>query len=62
MSIRLQSVSSNGESFDLLSWDGLKLKKANFHKYSWNPNAAAKQYGVKLNYFMKDAQEYTATI
>ena len=62
MSIRLQYVSSNGESFDLLSWDGLKLKKANFHKYSWNPNAAAKQYGVKLNYFMKDAQEYTATI
>ena len=60
--MRLQYISSNGTSFDLLSWEGLKLKTANFHKYSWGVNASAKQYGVKLNYFTKEAQEYTATI
>lgn len=60
--MRLQYVSSNGTSFDMLSWDGLKLKTANFHNYTWGVNASTKQFGVKLNYFTKDAQEYTATI
>ena len=49
-------TSSNGNSFELLTFDGLKLEKADFHKYSWNKEVIPQQYGEVLNRFTKDAK------
>lgn len=59
--IRLQYISSNGTAFNLLSWEGLKTQKADFHKYTWGKDVAKKQFGEIVNYFTKTAQSYSAT-
>lgn len=55
-------TSSNGNSFELLTFDGLKLEKADFHKYSWGRKVTSRQFGERLNYFTKAAQTYKCTI
>lgn len=60
--IRLEYISSNGTTFDLLSWDGLKTETADYHNYKWGTNVAKKQYGEKINYFTKNAQTFKTTL
>lgn len=55
-------TSANGQTFDLRTFDGLKLETADFHKYGWTRNVTARQFGERLNYFMKKAQTYKCTI
>jgi len=55
-------TSSNGSTFELLTFDGLKLEKADFHKYSWGKKVSTRQFGERLLYFTKAAQTYKATI
>ena len=57
----LTYTSSAGVVFDLLSFDGLKTESANYHKYTWDRNTSARQFGERLNYFTKNAQIYSAT-
>lgn len=55
-------TSSNGTTFELLTFDGLKLEKADFHKYSWGRKVTSRQFGERLNYFTKAAQTYKCTL
>lgn len=57
----LTYTSSNGTVFNLLSWDGLKTEKADFHKYKWKTTSIKKQFGEIPERFTKDAQSYKCT-
>jgi hypothetical protein len=59
--IELTYTSSNGTVFNLLSWDGLKTEKANFHKYKWGASVQAERLGEKIVNFTKGSQMYEAT-
>lgn len=54
-------ISSNGIEFDLLSFERIKLEKANFHKTKWKPETVSKQYGTTINRFTKDPLEFDCT-
>lgn len=62
MSYNVIYTSSNGASFNLLSFDDLKLEKADFHAYKWGKSVTARQIGERLNYFTKAAQTYKCTL
>ena len=59
--LEITYTSSNGTSFNLRSFDGLKLEKADFHKYSWKRNVESRRYGERLLSFGKAAQTYKCT-
>lgn len=59
--INLTYTSSNGTVFDLLSWEGLKTEKANFHKYKWGASVQAERFGEKVVNFTKGSQMYETT-
>ena len=54
-------ISSNGIEFDLLSFERIKLEKANFHKTEWKPETVQKQYGTTINRFTKDPLQFDCT-
>ena len=54
--------SSNGKEFSLLTWEGLKLEKADFHAYKWKKDTTKKTLGEIVNRFTKDSQLYKCTI
>lgn len=57
----IRFVSSQGTTFDLLSFNSAKLQKANFHKVKWVPDVVTKQYGSVVNRFTKDPQVFDCT-
>ena len=59
--IKLTYTSSNGTVFDLLTWEGLKTEKADFHKYAWKTSSTKKQFGEIIDKFTKDVQKYKTT-
>lgn len=56
--LNLTYTSSNGTTFDLLTFEGLKLKDANFHSYRWNPLTTQRDFGAIVNGFAKEPKEY----
>ena len=59
--IELTYTSSNGTVFDLLSWEGLKTEKANYHKYKWGAEVQKARFGDRLVNFTKASCFYEAT-
>lgn len=59
--VNLRYVSSNGIAFDLHDFDSAKLKTADFHDVSWEPEVVNKQYGTTINRWTKPAQAYECT-
>ena len=59
--VNLKYVSSNGIEFDLHSFEDAKLKDADFHNVTWEPEVINKQYGTVINRFKKPAQVFDCT-
>lgn len=58
MSYNVKYKSSNGEEFDLLTFEGLKIKEANFHKYKWSANFTGRNFGGILTGFSREPTEF----
>jgi hypothetical protein len=45
---------SNGERFELLKFDGLRLKDACFHDFSWTPAYTERSFGGIITEFTRE--------
>ena len=62
MSVDVVYKSSIGNVYNLKLKNQLRIKTANFHKYSWKANTIARRYGVAINRWEKDAITYPVTL
>lgn len=56
--LNLTYTSSNGTTFNLLTFEGLKLKEANFHDYSWTPEEIKQKFGSIISGFTRSPKQY----
>lgn len=59
--VNLKYVSSIGIEYDLHSFEEAKLKDADFHNVSWEPEVINKQFGTVINRFKKPPQIFDVT-
>ena len=61
MSIQLQYIASSGNVYNMKA-DGIRTKKANYHKWKWGVNGTALQYGLRVSDFTMKPAEYETTL
>ena len=59
--ITLTYTCSNGTVFNLLSWEGVKTEKSNYHKYKWSAEVQKARFGDRIVNFTKASCFYEAT-
>ena len=57
MRVKITYVASSGNTYNLIT-NGIRHRKANYHKWEWTPEASKLQYGDRLAGFSKDAAAY----
>lgn len=57
MNVNLQYVASSGNVYNLKS-DGIRTKKANYHKWNWGVNGTTLQYGIRVSDFNRKPATY----
>ena len=62
MNVKVTYTGSSGNTYDLKVKERLRLKKANFHKYSWAMDTTKQQYGVTVDAFRRDSITYDASL
>ena len=62
MNVKVTYTGSSGNTYDLKVKERLRLKKANFHKYSWAMDTTKQQYGVTVDAFRRDPITYDASL
>lgn len=61
MSIQLHYIASSGNVYNMKA-DGIRTKKANYHKWKWGVNGTALQYGLRVSDFTMKPAEYETTL
>lgn len=61
MSVLIRYVASSGNEYNLKA-DGIKIKEANFHNYSWDFDMTERTFGVLINKLRRGAASYEATL
>lgn len=61
MNVLLQYIASSGNVYNLKA-DGIRTKKANYHKWKWGVNGTALQYGIRVSDFTRKPAEYETTL
>ena len=62
MNVKVTYTGSSGNTYDLKVKERLRLKQANFHKYSWAMDTTKQQYGVTVDTFRRDPITYDASL
>ena len=62
MNVKVTYTGSSGNTYNLKVKERLRLKKANFHKYSWTMDTTKQQYGVTVDGFRRDPIFYDASL
>ena len=62
MSVKVTYTGSSGNTYNLKLKERLRLKKANFHKYSWLMEVTKQKYGVTVDEFRRDPVSYDASL
>lgn len=62
MNVKVTYTGSSGNTYNLKLKERLRLKKANFHKYSWGMDTTKQQYGVTVDAFRRDPITYDASL
>ena len=57
MRAQITYIASSGNRYNLIS-NGIRHKKANYHRWSWNVEGTKLQYGERVAGFSKDPAEY----
>lgn len=57
MRVPITYIASSGRQYSLVS-NGIRQKKANYHKWSWTPEGTKLQYGYRVADFSRDAANY----
>ena len=61
MSVDLKYIASSGNVYNLKG-DGIRSKKANYHKWKWVTNGTTLQYGIRVSDFSRKPAEYETTL
>lgn len=61
MSVTLQYIASSGNVYNLKG-DGIRTKKANYHKWSWGVDGTTLQFGIRVSDFTRKPATYETTL
>lgn len=61
MNVNLQYIASSGTVYNLKG-DGIRTKKANYHRWNWGVEGTALQYGMRVSNFTRKPAAYETTL
>lgn len=59
MSYEVYYESSNGEKFNLLDFEGVRIKDACFHDFNWDPQYIERNFGGIITEFKRQPKQYS---